>query len=70
MNTVEQSAPPQDPRTLLGPGRLTFNEQLCLFASSNEIPTPRASLGMWAVLALALAVVPWALVGLAIWLFS
>lgn len=68
MNTVEQSAPPQGPRTPPGPGRLTFNEQLCLFASSSE--TPRVSLGMWAVLALALAVVPWALVGLAIWLFS
>jgi hypothetical protein len=50
--------------------RLTFNEQLCLFAQGNDAVVTRASFGWWATLALALAVVPWALVGVMIWLFA
>jgi hypothetical protein len=50
--------------------RLTFNEQLCFFAPGNDAAATRASFGWWATLAVILAVVPWALVGVTIWMFA
>jgi hypothetical protein len=46
--------------------RITFHE-LRLFAPANEVRGPAASARPWALLALALAVLPWVLVGLMIW---
>jgi hypothetical protein len=50
--------------------RLSFNEQLRLFAPANELPAPETSLRPWALLALALTVLPWAFVGLMIWVLT
>jgi hypothetical protein len=50
--------------------RLTFNEQLCFFGSGCEVPSTEASFGWWATLAVLLAIVPWALVGLMIWMLA
>jgi uncharacterized membrane protein YkvI len=52
------------------PSRLTFNEQLCFFASGNEVSSTEASFGWWATLAVLLAIVPWALVGFMIWMLA
>jgi hypothetical protein len=56
--------------SLRGRSRLTFNEQLCFFAAGTDAASPEASFGWWATLALVLAVVPWALVGVTIWMFA
>jgi hypothetical protein len=50
--------------------RLTFNEQLCFFGSGNEVSSTEAYFGWWATLAVLLAIAPWALVGLMIWVFA
>jgi hypothetical protein len=60
----------RDPLPLRRRSRLTFNEQLCFFAPGNDAAVTRASFGWWATLALVLAVVPWALVGVTIWMFA
>jgi hypothetical protein len=55
----------------LGRGsRLAFNEQLRLFGTVTETRRPHVPVGSWAALALALVIVPWALVGWTIWLLT
>src|ERR1700684_3290894 len=51
-------------------GRLTLNEQLCFFGAANEACPPETSVGSWAMLALAVVIVPWTLIGLTIWMLS
>lgn len=77
MSTAQHSVSQRDPSPFRSRsrsrshGRLTFNEQLCFFAQQgNDAVVTRASFGWWATLALALAVVPWALVGVTIWMFA
>jgi hypothetical protein len=60
----------RDPLPLRSHSRLNFNEQLCFFASGNVGAAARVSVGWWATLALLLAVLPWALVGVMIWMFA
>jgi len=50
--------------------RLTLNEQLCFFGAANEARQPVTSVGSWALLALAVVIVPWALIGLTIWMLT
>jgi hypothetical protein len=50
--------------------RLTLNEQLCFFGAANEGRPPETSVGSWALLALAVVIVPWALIGLTIWMYT
>lgn len=69
-HTVSQRDPSPFRSRSRSDGRLTFNEQLCFFAQGNDAVVTRAPIGWWATLALALALVPWALVGVAIWLFA
>jgi hypothetical protein len=54
----------------LGRRRLAFNEQLCFFGATNEARPPETAVGSWAVLALAIVIVPWALLGLMIWMLT
>jgi hypothetical protein len=49
--------------------RLSFNEQLSFFAPTNDV-VPSRPVGWWATLGLVFAVLPWALVGLMIWMFA
>jgi hypothetical protein len=50
--------------------RLAFNEQLCFFGATNEARPPESAVGSWAVLALAIVIVPWVLLGLMIWMLT
>jgi hypothetical protein len=50
--------------------RLTFDEQLCFFGATTEARQPVTYVGSWAVLALALVIVPWTLLGLMIWMLT
>jgi hypothetical protein len=59
-----------DTRPLGRGSRLAFNEQLRLFGSAKESRRSQVPVGSWAALALALVVVPWALVGWTIWLLT
>ena len=52
------------------PSRLTLNEQLRFFGAASEARPPDASVGSWALLALAVVIVPWALIGLTIWMLT
>ena len=52
---------------VLSLSRLTLSEQLSLFATGEEAGPPRARLGPWAPLGLALVLLPWALMGWMIW---
>lgn len=72
MSTAQHSVSQRDPSPFRSRShsRLTFNEQLCFFAQGNDAVATRASFGWWATLALVLAVVPWALVGVAIWVVT
>jgi hypothetical protein len=70
VNTAQRTMSHPQPMPLRSRGRLTFNEQLCFFGSGTEVTPTEASFGWWATLALLLAVVPWALVGLTIWMFA
>jgi hypothetical protein len=70
VNTAQHEVSQRDPLPFHIRSRLNFNEQLCFFAAGNETESTRASLGWWAALALGLAVVPWALVALTIWMFA
>jgi len=69
VNTSHHLAIAEDARPRMR-DRLTLNEQLCFFGAANEARPPVASVGSWAALALALVIVPWALVGLTIWLLT
>jgi hypothetical protein len=60
----------RQPMLLRTRSRLTFNEQLCFFGSGNEVVSSQASFGWWATLALVLAIVPWVLVGVTIWMLA
>jgi hypothetical protein len=51
-----------------GGSRRAFNEQLRLFGSPTVARRSELPAGPWAALALALVVVPWALIGWAIWM--
>jgi hypothetical protein len=53
-----------------GRSRLTFNEQLRFFGATNDARPPVTYVGSWAVLALALVIVPWTLLGLMIWMLT
>ena len=70
MNTSRQLTIAEDARPRVSRHRLTFNEQLCLFGAANEARPPVTAVGSWAALALALVIVPWALVGLMIWMLT
>ncbi len=70
MNTAHRAVSHREPTLLRSRSRLTFNEQLCLFGSGNEVVSTQASFGWWATLALVLAIVPWVLVGVMIWMFA
>jgi hypothetical protein len=65
------SAPPseiyQDAPPHLSRSRLTLNEQLCLFGLEKDARPPRASVAPWVAVALAIVILPWALIGWAIW---
>lgn len=67
MSTPHHLAMAEDAHPRLGRNRLTLNEQLCFFGTTNEARPPKTSVGRWAVLALAIVIVPWALMGLLIW---
>jgi hypothetical protein len=68
VNTAHQPADYAHGPRLLSRNRLTFDEQLCLFGPASEAHPCQGSVGSWAALALALVVLPWALVGWMIWL--
>ena len=70
MHTSHHLAMAEDTHARPSRSRLTLNEQLCFFGAANEARPPETSVGSWAVLALALVVVPWAMVGLTIWMLS
>jgi hypothetical protein len=70
VNTAHHTVSHRQPMPLRTRSRLTFNEQLCFFGSGNEVTSTEASFGWWASLAVLLAIVPWALVGLMIWMFA
>lgn len=70
MNTSHQLAIAEDARPRVNRHRLTFNEQLCLFGAANEARQPVTAVGSWAMLALALVIVPWALIGMTIWMLT
>lgn len=70
MNTAHRTMSHPQPMLLRTRSRLTFNEQLCFFGSGNEVTSTEASFGWWATLAVLLAIVPWALVGLMVWTFA
>jgi hypothetical protein len=67
VSTPHHLAMAEDAHPRLSRSRLTLNEQLRFFGAANEARPPEKSVGSWAVLALALVIVPWALVGLMIW---
>jgi hypothetical protein len=68
VNTSHYPTVRRDPQPYRGRGRLTLNEQLCLFAPVSEAGPSEVSYGSWAALALALIIVPWALIGWMIWM--
>lgn len=68
MSTPHHQAMAEDARPRLSRRRLTLNEQLRFFGAANDARPAETSVGPWAVLALALVIVPWALVGLMIWM--
>jgi hypothetical protein len=70
VNTAHHPARHREPMSLRGRSRLTFNEQLCFFAPGNDAVSSESSVGWWATLALVLAIVPWALVGVTIWMLT
>ena len=72
MSTAQQSVSQRDPLPFRSRShrRLTFNEQLCFFAQGNDAVGTRVPGGWWATLALVLAVLPWVVVGVAIWVFA
>ena len=70
MNTAHRTAIHREPTLLRSRSRLTFNEQLCFFGSGNEGVSTESSFGWWATLALVLAIAPWVLVGVMIWMFA
>jgi hypothetical protein len=70
VNTAQRTVNHRQPMSLRSRSRLTFNEQLCFFGSGNEVASTEASFGWWATLAVLLAIVPWALVGVTIWMLA
>ena len=70
MNTAQNVVSHRQPISLRSRSRLTFNEQLCLFAPGNEVSSTQASFGWGAALGILLAVVPWVLFGFMIWMFA
>ena len=70
MSTSHHLAMAEDAHVRLSRSRLTLNEQLCFFGAANEARPPETSVGSWAMLALAIVIVPWALVGFTIWMLS
>jgi hypothetical protein len=70
VNTAHRTVSRRQPTVPRGRRRLTFNEQLCFFGSGNEVVSTQASFGWWATLALVLAIVPWVLLGVMIWMFA
>jgi hypothetical protein len=70
VHTSHHLAMAEDAHPRASRGRLTLNEQLCFFGAANEARPPETSVGSWAVLALALVIVPWALIGLTVWILS
>jgi hypothetical protein len=60
----------EDAHRRVSRSRLTLNEQLCFFGAGNEAHPPETSVASWAVLALAIVIVPWALIGLMIWMLA
>jgi hypothetical protein len=70
VNTAHRTVSHPQPMSLRSRSRLTLDEQLCFFGSGNEVTSTEASFGWWATLAVLLVIVPWALVGLVIWMFA
>jgi hypothetical protein len=60
----------EDAHPRMSRSRLTLNEQLCLFGAGNEARQPVTAVGSWAMLALAVVIVPRALIGLMIWILA
>lgn len=70
MNAAFQPAYYAGEHPVLSRSRLTLNEQLCLFEPASEARACQGSVGTWAALALALVILPWALVGWMIWMLA
>jgi hypothetical protein len=70
LSTAHHSVSQRDRPPLRSRSRLTFNEQLCFFAPRTDASATQVSYGWWATLALVLAIVPWALVGVMIWMLA
>ena len=70
MNTAHREVSRPHPTPVHARSRLTFNEQLCLFAPANNVGSTQTFFGWWATLALVLAVAPWVVVGWMIWMFA
>lgn len=71
MNTARHPETRGDaPRPLLSRNRLTLNEQLCLFGPGNDAYSSAGSVRSWAALAVALVIIPWALIGWTIWMLA
>ena len=70
MHTSHPLAMAEDVHPRVSRSRLTLNEQLCFFGAANDARPPETSVGSWAVLALALVIVPWALIGLMVWMLT
>lgn len=67
MNVAQHAAYHVDEHPVLSRSRLTLNEQLCLFEPVGGGHRSQGSVGLWAALAVALVILPWALVGWMIW---
>jgi hypothetical protein len=70
VNSAHHPAPDRELRTIRSRRQLAFNEQLCFFAPGSDATSTQGSFGWWAALALGLVIVPWALVGLTIWMLA
>jgi hypothetical protein len=69
VNTAHHAVSQRDQIPSRSRSRLTFNEQLCFFATGNDAVGSREPVGWWATLALGLAILPWIFVGVMIWMF-
>lgn len=71
MNAAHHPANQLEAHPFLSRGRLTLNEQLSLFEPASESRSSGTpSVGSWAALALALVILPWALIGWMIWVLT
>ena len=70
VNTPHHIAIAEDAHSRLSRHRRTLHEQLCFFGAANEARPAETSVGSWAALALALVIVPWAVLALMIWMLT